>query len=423
MLLGIASILAATVSTSILHPMAGTAGESLVVSENVTTVQRYYDAINVMIATGEPETLRAIAHPDFQDIDDLETEPGGLTVLEGQARWLRAAAPGATLHPTIAGHGPHDVVAQVRINLPAPVSAMGLTPVDTESLWPAYEHLRVVDQRVVERQYSSGGITQIEPVAELPFEMAVAEKRAVEVMVSTFQMHAVKTIWADGGPAMVRLISGRMQISVDIAAENAAMIRRPGNRALPAIELIRAPETREIGPGDVLIVPQGSRLTVTNHEKMAASLLSVRVVVPYEGLFDPQSEAADAVPGVTITSWLYFRDIRQDGIDPTAIRVGSLSIAPGERLLVDPKVQILIIHPDGAQLRALDVASEAGGGSLQASPTGTSDEAFHLAWISEEEAGPVAANKGWVRGQDGAMLINVGSTPVSAWVVSIGSIE
>jgi hypothetical protein len=87
--LALASLAVARLSASLESaPVTRTAS-----ARDVSTVLQYYDAVNEMIATGDPAPLREVLHADITEAGSPGAGPAGHGSLEGNLNWLNAIAP------------------------------------------------------------------------------------------------------------------------------------------------------------------------------------------------------------------------------------------------------------------------------------------------------------------------------------------
>ena len=129
----------------------------------VGTAWRFYDAVDILLRTGDDGALRAVVAPEFVDHAGTPVDRPGRDGLVAYLASLRATHPALHLSPHDVIAQDDRVVAQVTLAGGAGGSIMGI-PVGGPSPWPAVEIVRIEGDQIVERWGSPAGYASHTPV-------------------------------------------------------------------------------------------------------------------------------------------------------------------------------------------------------------------------------------------------------------------
>jgi hypothetical protein len=341
---------------------------------NRVAVERFYEAVNEVIATGEVAPLSIALSPDYVELDDVGALVPGRAALERALLALHATAPALHLDiAELAGNGDR-LIAIVQPQGVERATAFGLT-LGHHIWWSPVEVFRVSAGLVVERVAVGERPARLEPLVRVPIELPAPATRVVSL---------VRVTIAPGGWRRAAVADGLHELVVEAGtielAHTAGAVR-----TLPT-----GTGATGLGPGESLTLPSdadGATYEVRNTGQEPAILLEVL------------ASASTGFPGGASPTG--------QGTDVTILAGGQQVVVPeGSAELVVGRVSI----PTGGRLAWTAPA----GPVLLWLATGTvelaADEAA-FAWVRRQTDGtsrsaPLAS----LSTGDGAMLV-AGTTP------------
>lgn len=400
--LGIASIFTTFVSVSMAPPSNSASSEPA----DVAAVQRYYAAVNEMIATGDPTALREILHPEMIDLDPRPNGGGGRDTIEDQAASLHAVAPDARLAPgPIAGDGAR-VIAQVTVRRDSSSLPLGLTLNTPSILWPSFETFQVSNGQIIERSASWRGQAAIHPAAPFPFVFDIPVLRTLNVSVGAYDPGATGHFVNAETPAILRLVSGNLEFSLSSTASESAFVESVSSVARSETrERVLPGEVRSLNQGEVVVVPPGSGFNLRNDRERQAEVLSVTVSVPTAGGPESATDAQGLQVGLSTVTLLGLMTDNVSG--PAQLSLGTALLMPGASLGVDPSTRLMILWPDADGLSTTPRQSACldadGAGSA---PVDTGPHLANLQLLCPDQTVETA-------------VFNAGDEPATTWVVAV----
>ncbi|CAN5767169.1 hypothetical protein BH20CHL4_BH20CHL4_09080 [soil metagenome] len=221
--LGIASIAATVVATSLERP----ASSGMLPVHNVSTVLRYYDAVNAMIATGDPTALREVVHPEMMDTTAPLAGPEGREGIEAYLSHLHATMPDTRLVAGPVAGDAAQVIAQVRVIRASPSLSLGFSMDRPTLVWPSSEVFRVSSGQIIEREFRWDGLVTINPLDAFPDSRDIPDRRALSVALQQYQGRANGKFVTAEMPAVLGLVSGTITLSLSRTATAPAIVFQP----------------------------------------------------------------------------------------------------------------------------------------------------------------------------------------------------
>jgi mannose-6-phosphate isomerase-like protein (cupin superfamily) len=276
-------------------------------------IQRFYDAVNTVIATGDTSGLRAIVALHFLDHASLPVTRTGREGLEEYLLALHATAPGLRLaaEPIIATE--NRAVALIRGQHAQPLPMLRETIPDAIARWPPVDVLRVSGGAIVERWSDTGALSLVQPLATASLELTAPAPRVISLerlsLASGEDWHAHAP-----GPRFLFLEEGSLQVADD-------------SRRTPAASL-----PPRLSAGQSLLLPAGAAITTRNTGAGSVRLLVVTLTVPEVLAGQParQAPAPGDVTQRTIAGGL----ASEVGVGPTVLELGRVTLAPHAQLSV-----------------------------------------------------------------------------------------
>ena len=241
----------------------------------VGTAWRFYDAIEILLRTGDDGALRAVVDPDFVDHPDEPVAASGRDGLVGYLASLRETYPALRLVPEEVIAQGDRVVARLVLSGDADGAILGI-PLAGVTPWPRVDVVRVRGDRIVERWGSPAGYA---PSAVLDSESLTFSDHGDMVPFLrrvTFAPGAGYQTTGQPGRVIVSVESGALDIGTD------------GVRGSPSPAMGGSQETtpsgpspsRTLGPGDTPVIPEGVALAAHNRADTPAVILLLELVQP-----------------------------------------------------------------------------------------------------------------------------------------------
>jgi SnoaL-like protein len=403
-LLGVSSILAAMASVSIESAATVTAS----VQEDITTVRRYYDALNDMIATGDPALLREVVHPELIDLEPPASGPEGLDAIEAHARYLHEVFPQARIEAeSVAGNGA-EVLARVVVHLDSPAMPLGFALESPSSLWPSAEKFLVHNGRIVERSGSWQPVTTLRTVAHHRIDLDPAVRRVLEVSRFIYEPGATGRLISAEMPMLIRVAHGNLAFTLSGTTAESAHIAYPSTGAGDSPRQIVNPgESVPLEEGAVVTVSRGTGVTLRNAGETRATIIRIAIGLPQDN--HPKSDAGGnhLTPGVRVETILEFptgelaRDAR--------LALGAASFVPGSSLVVAPSTNLMLLMSESGEVHTLAKPGRCGAHV----GFGTS--------ASSDLSGMVVLHMSCTDASERIVVMNAGAEPATMWVLSVAT--
>jgi hypothetical protein len=374
------------------------------VSDSVghVVVQRYYDAINHMLETGNPDELRNVVGPRM-----LEGEPppagwAGRDGLERHLAFVRAAVPHARIEPAAVFTRDATFIVQVAVRLDEPGAMLGFQIDGQTALWPATEELRVANGRVIERRVDWESLFRLESVQDLPFDSDPNRGIAVRVGIDNYAPGAEATFKSGDAPLLVRVLSGELSLSA--AAPSSEDWK--SSIEIPPSDTARDTEMQVgtidvLSPADVAVAPPQSVVEAVNESDLAASVL--RVAVPAS--LDTASEISG--PHLRVKTEVLASVFLDDQGEGAMLSYGEAHLLPGGRLIVDPATKAIVVCASTSPQRCVTYTS------------GSERDGMVRVDQFADTGSVVAPMLILAREGERFVLLNAGPIPAAVWVLAI----
>ncbi|MEA2598864.1 MAG: SnoaL-like polyketide cyclase [Thermomicrobiales bacterium] len=307
-------------SAAWLLPMDATV-ETPATGEDVA--RRFYDAVNVAIATGEVAPLRAVVAPEFVATDALPPVRPGRAGLEAALADLHANSPALRLKPEAVVADGGRVMVRVAVAGDRGDGFLGVPLVAVPRPWGAVDVLRVVDGKVAERRGLLEGAGLLRALGSAPLALTGPARRVVtldRVVLAPGERYDGDAFLADHA---LQVETGGIRVAfTEPASPRLATVVAEPQGAETAITL---------PPGEVIVVPEDHRYTTTNTGTTDAVLVRLSIALPQVGgaAMDADATAETVGPGSQkLAGGVAMR--LPDG--PLKVAVGRVVLGPGATL-------------------------------------------------------------------------------------------
>jgi hypothetical protein len=361
-------------------------------ARDVSTVLRYYDAVNEMIATGEPEPLRAVLHADLAAAGSPVAEQDAHGSLEGYLTWLHAIAPDTRLEPGPVASDGEQVVAQVSVSTSTSSLPLGFLVNDPSMLWPAFEIFRVSLGQITERRAANDQPPELRELYSAGSTEPLPDEAALELASYKFTGISRVRMSTSSMPAVFRVTSGNPVLSLANTAPAPAMLIETALDGAHESRTAISPGTAEqAGPGVIMIVPPHSDFSLLNVLKDSASLVGVSISLT-TGRVSMVEHLRLPIGNVSA------------GIQ---LSLGTVRLSPGGSLHVSPRTSLMVMLDSPGEI--LLSGRDAGCRDVMATPE------------ASQPVGPLPAGMNMLcpDAEYGGVLTNAGEAPVAAWIVAI----
>ena len=399
-ILGIGSILASIASIS----LAGDGPSRATTGAQEMSVLRYYEAVNSMVATGNPSALREILHPEMQDINLTTSVEGTRADIEAHVAFLHEIAPDAILAPDLVSSDGTRVQVYVEVRRDSASSALGFAFDETTPLWPPFEVFRVADGQIVERQSPSNGLASLETMRISPFSLGIPPRINLDVISNVFRPGAEDRFVIGDMPAILRLATGEISVKFSLETPGPALLLIPSpQRGSTRWERVMPGQTSLLKPGAILVVPPGSQFTARNPTAASANILYLIDGVSLGSA--PDAGALASPEEHRVLSHVLASLTPAELAIPSEWRIGSAVLMPRSGLTVDPETLLIIAWPEDGppQLYVRRTGCVDSGTANDESPD-SAVGSLHCLTQSSESA-----------------FFNAGHEPARAWIVAVSS--
>jgi hypothetical protein len=185
-------------------------------------VERFYEAVNAVIATGDPGPLATVLAQDFAEPDEAGVLRPGRAPLERSLLALHATVPNLRLETEqVVGDGDR-VVAIVRPRGVEGATVFGLTLIDRD-WWSPVEVFRVAGALVVERAAISRRPALLEPLPQAPVEPSAPARGSIAVLHVSLEADGRHRAPAADGLRLLVVEAGALEVTVETNGDLAAV--------------------------------------------------------------------------------------------------------------------------------------------------------------------------------------------------------
>jgi mannose-6-phosphate isomerase-like protein (cupin superfamily) len=382
------------VAAAALHP-AGAPGSA---GADEAVVRRFYAAVNEAIATGDVGKLRAVVAPDFVDRERLPGFGPGRAGLEEYVGAVAALAPGLRLEvEEVVAVGGRAMV-RVAVSGDQGDHLLGLSLTTSPRPWGAVDVLTIENGKVVERRGLLEDTGLLLPVGTAPLDL-------------TGPAHRVLTL------DRVTIPSGEHYDDDAVLAEH-ALVGEEGSVGIAfpvpaspygsssAVGQAGATTETALLPGEVFVVPEGRRYTVSNTGTEDAVLMRLVVAPPRPGGAAMGADATTGGEGFGNRTLAGGAAITLPG-GPLAVAVARVVLGPGATLaLGEGDYGALVSVGTGALGVFLGET-----GTIRRGTDGTGERA-ESGWLDPGDGLTIAPGTSLV-------LRNAGSTPAEVLLVAV----
>ena len=280
------------------------------------TVWKFYDAIDLLLRTGDAGALREIIAPDF--VDHVDT-PGSLANRDGLLGYLaslRTTVPDLRLVPEEVSAQADRAIAAITLSGDDERAIMGI-PLAGPPPWPEAEIVRIADGQIAERWGGPAGYAS----STLVFSeaMAVPSRGAVLPYLRRITVPpGVNDAALDRlDPAIVVVESGELAVgTVD-----------GGSGAAPAAY-------QTLGPGSTLVIPESMDVELSNRSDAPAVFLLLSLAQPNQAPRPGMdTNLMDAIDGIEVRTLAGHGTVEAliSTVGLTA-KLAEVTLAPGMRL-------------------------------------------------------------------------------------------
>lgn len=359
-------------------------------------VDRFYDAANEVIATGNRAAVNAVVDPHFASRDPLPGAGPGRDGLADYLVSLHRIDPSLRLIPESVVAAGDLAVAHVVVSSESDLVSLGGV-VSQHAPWSRVDVFRIASNAIVEHLSEGDSLALVRPLAEAQFDVPGPSSRVVTVnrisLAPGAEWHS-----QGAGPDTLYLEAGTLRVaqSTWLAAQSSNARDYRDIDTHPSVSLTT---------GQSLVIPADSRFTVTNSGAGAARLVVVDIAMPEVTIGDIPPRLPFGVTSQTLAG-----DVATD------VPIGAALLALGE-VRLSGGAQLSLSAADGPILVAVDA------GQLDV----LSSEPAWMRSGDDGTSGP--ASIAVLAASDGALLHpgsftllrNAGDAPVSAVIVTLQS--
>jgi predicted ester cyclase/mannose-6-phosphate isomerase-like protein (cupin superfamily) len=295
----------------------------------VTIVRAFYTAINDALQTGDVLALeRLVADDVVEHPDRLGTSPGRAGLVETLAA-LRVTFPGLQLVVEDVRSAGDQIAARVQIK-GVTGRFLGLALSSAHVPWGPIDLFRVDGGAIVEHWGVPPDAALFLPLTQAPIQIDHDPRRSIALERRDYAPNASWSEEVAFGPVLIMGQTGSLTITINDPGTTPALlvhIARPGGNQTG--EPIGDEVAATVVPGELLMLPEGTRFTTSNWNPTTESILVLTLRVPAIPAGAP-AQATTAPDGVT-------RSPQAMGpaaaIPPDAlVQIGQMTLNPGAEL-------------------------------------------------------------------------------------------
>lgn len=295
------------------------------------TIHRFYDAVSILLATGDPTAVQLAVADDF--VDHAE-RPGLAPTRAGLIRYLaslREVFPNLRIQPQEVVVDGDRVAVQVDILGNLNGSFLGFTLDDTRT-WAHIDVFRVAGGRVAEHWDDLHGQTIVETVASVPLSVPDGPPPVPSLTRLTFAPGASDEELGQWGSTLMLVETG--QLDVEVAGNGKVAVQRsttaPGTGRLSKTETLTQGGVALLLPGDLFQTSNAVSVVTRNAHTAPATALVLTLHTPraHAMAFDSTVSLA---PGIT-TNLLGTATAAAIVPGIQTMAVGRVTLSPGGHL-------------------------------------------------------------------------------------------
>jgi hypothetical protein len=365
------------------------------------TVTRFYDAVNVTIATGNRSELTRVLAPGFVDRRFASELVWDGPRLAAYLAVLHSTTPSARLVTEVLAADKDRAMVQVRVEGATSDPLFGLP------VWSVVDTFRVTAGQIVERK-SEGTVGLFEPLASVALGRDLGDRSVVRLDRVTIPPGGT---WSGGGRGEMQVLMAATEgVVLGVDTVSSGLVRLGANGATgEEAEVVGPGGAVELSPDQVAILPPSTQVTIRNVAPTRATVLRLQLADP--DVFGPElSRVNPAYPHIEDDGrreHLAGGRVSPLPVGREAVGVGRILLAPGAAVTATVPGPVLVWVTGGT----LRVAVDGSTGWVTRGETGASSEAGREVLLAGD----------WVAMPSGASatLLNAGDRPVSflAWTV------
>jgi hypothetical protein len=380
----------------------------------VSTVRRYYEAVNELIATGDPTELRQILHSEMNDHSPPAVGPDGSAGLEGYLHYLHKIDPGIRIEPTTVVDDGQQTVAEVAVKA-VPVSLpLGFIVHNPSSIWPNLEVFRVRDRQIVERRSPARWMPQVTPVyaADSSAEGDLPASHRLDVKTFHFSAYSRMRFVTGALPSFVFIETGTLKLLLSGGSPEPVLIAnaRDGSETPHSRRLLPG-KTTTAEPGDLLIIPAHAEYSLLNLWQAPATMAALSTTVEasvVSGMSD--EDRLLGLGAIAATLWSGpMEDLDQTTGGHQQVSVGIVTLFPHSSLRIAASTNLMMMW-----------------GLNEDAPIGDSESACGLTEAQSQAMDAAADAPARLLllcpdAVEGGYVLNGGDEPLTFWVLAVTS--
>jgi hypothetical protein len=333
---------------------------------NTELARDFYEAVNGVLATGDPTPLTAVVSPAFAAHGLLPVQTADLAGFQGHLVALHAAFPDARLEAVDVVAGREVVMARVELRGAAGGSLGGLPVSAPVGLWGAVDTFRIDQGQVAELWSDGGGGGDLHPLfASLP--KSIAPGTIVEVDHFRLTEEATSTAVA---PLLLFVETGSLAISLpDSGLGEGRGVQLPfvahgiPGSAERLIRTVAPGGATTVEPGELLGIPAGTFYQLQVTAGQGAAGLGIELIPPSQptGPDDPTGRGGVSTTGHDPTSGE--RSLPVAVVTDSVMRWKVIGLSEGSRrwtagrITLGPGASLTIGDVEGAAMLAVETGT------------------------------------------------------------------
>jgi hypothetical protein len=240
----------------------------------VATVERFYGAVNVALASGALAPAQALLAPAFRDHAPFPGASPDRAGYLGTLAWLHAT--GAALTLRVEGVSVDGDRAALRLLVSSTAPPGGLPPV-TGTMWPATEILGIADGQVTDRWSERADLGALAPIARLSLQLLARGKQDITLRRLAFTSQPNVYPELNAGPLLLVIEDGRLHLRLGPGSRGAATLQR----AAGSSETLTPGDQAILDPSDAALLAPGSFYYAWSAAETQVTALALAITPPY----------------------------------------------------------------------------------------------------------------------------------------------
>jgi len=319
----------------------------------VATVWRFYDAIDIILRTGDDAALRGGVAPDFVDHAGLTGHTDQAGASSGRDELLRYLAslrvtlPALRLVPEdVIGHGDRAVARL------GPISGtegaiLGIVLAGAPP-WPQIDTVRVRGDRIAERWSERAAYASSSPLVSESLTSTHSGDLAPFLQRVRFTPGARDQTFGQRGPAIISVEEG----TLDVAMVDAQAFSSPATSQSPRSTPIGPGRVHTLGPGGTLVVPEQMAFEAGNRAGAAAAMLLITLVQPTRRPVNLGPITGALIPAGITAQALSGNSAHMPNPGRVTAELARVTLPPGMRLAVHEVAGAELVAVDAGMLTA-----------------------------------------------------------------------